>query len=59
MSRRSKRSKIEVAAPKEEEVNCAISKTVSCLKTSSVVGWLTSIGQGDEVLALPTGRLGN
>jgi len=28
-------------------------------KTSSIVGWLTSIGQDGEVLAIPKGRLGN
>jgi hypothetical protein len=27
-------------------------------KTSSIVGWLTSIGQDGEVLAIPKGRLG-
>jgi hypothetical protein len=64
MLRRPKRSKIEVASPKEEEeeeeeVNCAISKTLSCLKTSSIVGWLTSIRQRGEILVIPTGRLGN
>jgi len=28
-------------------------------KTSSITGWLTSIGQDGEVLAIPRGRLGN
>jgi hypothetical protein len=28
-------------------------------KTSSIVGWLTSIGQDGKVLAIPKGRLGN
>jgi hypothetical protein len=28
-------------------------------KTSSIVGWLTSIGQGGEFLAIPKGKLGN
>jgi len=28
-------------------------------KTSSIAGWLTSIVQNGEVLAIPKGRLGN
>ena len=37
----------------------ALGVSIRDIQTSSIVGWLTSIGQDGEVLAIPKGRLGN